>query len=202
MIELDTLYNRDCMEGMKEIPDGYFDIAVVDPPYGIGMDGQHESVDLRGGGRRLYRKKHENYGWDKTIPGEDYFRELERVSREQIIFGANYFVEHLHKGTKGWIVWDKAQHGLTMSDCEFARNAAGEALIVIFDGMTVSGIVKPDSAATVEAIQRYLKYMSLLGCDDTKTLQQAIDELPDNVQIAFGEVHARPEDYEGMEAQN
>ncbi|NLI22265.1 MAG: site-specific DNA-methyltransferase [Clostridiales bacterium] len=117
MIELDTLYNRDCMEGMKEIPDGYFDIAVVDPPYGIGMDGQRESVDLRGG-RRLYRKKHENYGWDKAIPGEDYFRELERVSREQIIFGANYFVEHLHKGTKGWIVWDKAQHGLTMSDCE------------------------------------------------------------------------------------
>ena len=68
--------------------------------------------------------------------------------------------------------------------------------------MTVSGIVRPDSADTVEAIQRYLKYMSLLGCDDTKTLQQAIDELPDNVQIGFGEAHARPEDYEGMEAQN
>jgi site-specific DNA-methyltransferase (adenine-specific) len=123
MIELDRLYHQDCMEGMKEIPDGYFDLAVVDPPYGIGMDGQHESICRKGNGRQVWRKKHENFGWDKQIPEESYFRELERVSRNQIIFGGNYFVKHLNKGTRGWIVWDKGQHGLTMSDCELAYSS-------------------------------------------------------------------------------
>ena len=71
----------------------------------------------------------------------------------------------------------------------FARNAAGETLIVIFDGMTVSGIVKPDNAVTVETIQRYLKYMSLLGSEGTKTVQQAIDEFSENAQIHFPDEH-------------
>ena len=66
------------------------------------------------------RKEHEKKNWDASIPPEEYFRELERVSVNQIIWGGNYFVEHLTKGTKGWIVWDKGQHGLTMSDCELA----------------------------------------------------------------------------------
>ena len=66
------------------------------------------------------RKEHQRKGWDKSIPKEEYFRELERVSVNQIIWGGNYFVEHLKAGHKGWIVWDKGQRGLTMSDCELA----------------------------------------------------------------------------------
>lgn len=69
------------------------------------------------------RKGHEHKGWDSTIPPDEYFRELERVSKHQIIWGANYFVEHLTKGTKGWIVWFKGQTGLTMSDCELAYSS-------------------------------------------------------------------------------
>lgn len=117
VFELNRLYNADCMEAMKEIPDKYFELAICDPPYGIGIDGQHRSISKN---PKHNRKEHKQKSWGKSIPDENYFRELERISVNQIIWGGNYFVEHLHKGTKGWIVWDKGQHGLTMSDCELA----------------------------------------------------------------------------------
>lgn len=120
MLELNKLYNMDCMEGMKQIPDKYFELAIVDPPYGIGMDGQKESICKNS---KHNRKKHDKKNWDLSIPDKDYFRELERVSKNQIIWGGNYFVPHLDKGKKGWIVWDKGQHGLTMSDCELAYSS-------------------------------------------------------------------------------
>ena len=117
MLDLDKLYNIDCMQGMKEFPDKYFDLAVVDPPYGIGVDGQKETLCAN---PKHNRKFHANKGWDKRPPPIEYFAELERVSKNQIIWGANYFVPYLTKGTKGWVVWDKGQYGLTMSDCELA----------------------------------------------------------------------------------
>jgi len=120
MLELNQLYNMDCMEGMKQFPDKYFELAIVDPPYGIGIDGQKLSINKN---PKHNRKEHARKEWDSDIPTAEYFRELERVSQNQIIWGANYFVEHLIKGTKGWIVWDKGQHGLTMSDCELAYSS-------------------------------------------------------------------------------
>lgn len=117
MFELNHLYNMDCMEAMKEIPDGYFQLAIVDPPYGIGHDGQRRRIHNN---PKHNRKYHEKKGWDKTPPPAEYFRELERVSINQIIFGGNYFAPQLSRGTKGWLVWDKGQHGLSMSDCELA----------------------------------------------------------------------------------
>lgn len=117
MLELNKLYNMDCMQGMKEFPDGFFDLAIVDPPYGIGIDGQKKRVC---GNSKHNRKEHIRKSWDKTIPPPEYFRELERVSKAQVIWGGNYFVPYLEQGHKGWLVWDKGQHGLTMSDCELA----------------------------------------------------------------------------------
>jgi site-specific DNA-methyltransferase (adenine-specific) len=108
--------NEDNMELMKRYPDNYFDLAIVDPPYGIGISGQKEVKK----GKKSDRKGHVQKDWDNAIPNREYFDELFRVSKNQVIWGANYFVEHLTKGTKGWIVWDKAQYGLTMSDCELA----------------------------------------------------------------------------------
>ena len=108
----------DCMQGMKEFPDNYFDLAIVDPPYGIGIDGQKARVDIKN--PKHSRKGHEKKNWDKYIPSEKYFNELFRVSKNQVIWGGNYFVQHLTQSHKGWIVWDKGQHGLTMSDCEIA----------------------------------------------------------------------------------
>ena len=115
-----NINNIDCIEFMKTKPENYYDLAIVDPPYGIGIDGQKESKCKN---PKHNRKAHEHKGWDNATPTKEYFEELERVSKNQIIWGANYFVEHLTKGTKGWIVWDKGQHGLTMSDCELAYSS-------------------------------------------------------------------------------
>ena len=114
---LNRLYNEDCMEAMKLIPDKFFQLAITDPPYGIGVDGQKLNINKN---PKHSRKEHAKKNWDKQIPGAEYFRELERISVNQIIWGGNYFVEHLQQGHKGWIVWDKGQRGLTMSDCELA----------------------------------------------------------------------------------
>lgn len=73
MLELNKLYNMDCMQGMKEFPDGFFDLAIVDPPYGIGIDGQKKRVC---GNPKHNRKEHIRKSWDKTIPPPEYFREL------------------------------------------------------------------------------------------------------------------------------
>lgn len=114
------LVNGDCMDVMRELPDNAFDLAICDPPYGLGIDGQKACVCKN---PKHNRKFHARKGWDDSTPTAEYFRELERVSRNQIIWGANYFVEHLTKGTKGWIVWFKGQTGLTMSDCELAYSS-------------------------------------------------------------------------------
>ena len=107
------------MELMAIYEDNHFDLAIVDPPYGIGISGQKENKK----GKKSDRKYHKEKNWDNAIPTIEYFNELQRVSKNQIIWGANYFVEHLTKGTKGWVVWDKGQHGLTMSDCELAYSS-------------------------------------------------------------------------------
>jgi site-specific DNA-methyltransferase (adenine-specific) len=114
-----TLYNCDCMEYMRGLPDKAFELAIVDPPYGIGIDGQKGEVR----NKRQIRKAHDFKGWDTATPRLEYFEELARVSNHQIIWGANYFVEFLKKPSKGWAVWFKGQEGLTMSDCELAYSS-------------------------------------------------------------------------------
>lgn len=121
MLEMNKLYNMDCMKGMAEFPSGFFDLAICDPPYGIRMDGQKE--DRHNKLSKHNRKGHERKSRDREIPPEEYFRELERVSKNQVIWGGNYFVKHLREGHKGWLVWDKGQHGLSMSDCELAYSS-------------------------------------------------------------------------------
>ena len=121
-----TLYNIDCMEYMATLPDKYFELAIVDPPYGIGIDGQKETVNKTRNPKQN-RKSHIAKGWDENIPNAEYFRELDRVSNHQIIWGANYFVQHLNLGSKGWIFWYKGQDGLTMSDGEIAYSSFSKA---------------------------------------------------------------------------
>ena len=116
-----SLIHGDSLQTLKSYGDNYFDVTIVDPPYGIGIDGQKQSINLNN--PKSNRKAHDFKGWDNEIPTAEYFAELERVSKNQIIWGANYFVEHLHKGTKGWVVWYKGQEGLTMSDAELAYSS-------------------------------------------------------------------------------
>ena len=89
-MELRGFYNMDCMEGMKEIPDKYFDLAIVDPPYGIGF-GTFNRTNRDSQGKRYKANKYKNGKWDDAIPGEEYFMELERVSKNQIVWGGELF---------------------------------------------------------------------------------------------------------------
>ena len=108
---------------MAEYPDKYFDLAIVDPPYGIVKDGQKLSLCKN---PKHNRKEHIQKDWDSAIPDKDYFDELFRVSKEQIIWGANYFVKYL-KPSMGWIFWDKGQD-LNQSDGELAFSSFDRAL--------------------------------------------------------------------------
>lgn len=101
-------YNMDCMQGMKEFPDKYFDLAIVDPPYGRKEHGgRNRSGYVRQkNGSKIFVKdgQYRNQNWDNEPPSEDYFNEVMRVSKKQIIFGCNYFDYPLIGGR---IVWDK-----------------------------------------------------------------------------------------------
>jgi len=108
---------------MKEYPDKYFDLAIVDPPYGIGRDGSLETTSKHGG-----RKAHKFKGWD-IRPNVLYWRELFRVSQNQIIWGANYFTEFLPP-SMGWVFWDKGQR-ICNSDGELAFTSFDQALRVV-----------------------------------------------------------------------
>ena len=118
------LYNCDCMELLKQTPDNYYSLALVDPPYGIKRDGSKPSTSKHGG-----RKEYEFKGWDDKIPNGDYFKELFRVSKNQIIWGANYFTQYLPK-SMGWIFWDKGQR-INNSDGELAFTSFNRALRVV-----------------------------------------------------------------------
>jgi len=79
---MNIVHNQDCMEGMRQYPDKYFELAIVDPPYGINLS---KGISIKGEGNTTDYKKVEN--WDKTIPNKAYFDELFRVSKNQIIWG-------------------------------------------------------------------------------------------------------------------
>ena len=103
-----TLYNDDCMDILKQTPDKYYDLCIVDPPYGIGISSNPV--------RQLHSKKN----WDNSIPKKEYFDELFRVSKNQIIWGGNYFIDYLYN-TQCFIIWDKKQPmDFSLSMCEMA----------------------------------------------------------------------------------
>lgn len=101
-MELKGFYNMDCMEGMKQIPDNYFDLAIVDPPYGINWMEQIKNPNINKNWKTYNHKE-----WDTDRPDENYFKELKRVSKNQIIWGGNYFDNM--PATPCWIIWDKKQ---------------------------------------------------------------------------------------------
>jgi len=98
--------NEDNMELMARYPNNYFDLAIVDPPYGIGFD------------NKIRDKK--NKSWDNSIPNNEYFKELLRVSKNQIIWGGNYFPILWDNGCKSFIFWDKDPSVESYSDGELA----------------------------------------------------------------------------------
>lgn len=111
---MSVFLNQDCVQGMKCYPDNYFDLAIVDPPYFSGPNtrGYYGRKENSIGGRRLYDTIP-----DWSIPDKEYFEELFRVSKNQIIWGVNYFQYEFGSGR---IVWDKVNGESSFSDCEIA----------------------------------------------------------------------------------
>ncbi len=108
--KLDTYHHLDNIEGMKQFPDNYFDLAIVDPPYGIDVN----SMNLGSG------KYKTNKTWDTKPPPPEYFDELFRVSRHQIIWGANHFISLMPFDASCWIVWNKRNGTSDFADGELA----------------------------------------------------------------------------------
>jgi len=119
------VHNIDCMEFMKTLPDNFFDLAIVDPPYGIGESGGDKKRTRKG---KNYNKvvNHVKKDWDRTKPEPEYFIELQRVSENQNIWGGNYFA-NLLPPKMGWIFWDKLIGG-DFSDGELAWTSFDRAL--------------------------------------------------------------------------
>ena len=149
MLELNRLYNMDCMEGMAQLPDGYFDVAIVDPPYGVGSITYmpHKRTKAIGGfldeynimvatldmaQRSSVKRKYlpsivhsesgaktiKNFGDENVAPGPDYFKELFRVSKNQVIWGGNNYIL---PPSRNFVVWDKGiSPDFSMAMCEYA----------------------------------------------------------------------------------
>ena len=110
-------FNEDCMAVMARYPDKHFDLAVVDPPYGIGEDGSKNHTR----GKKAVSKNYKAFsGNDLEAPEQLYFDKLRRISKNQIIWGANHFISQLPYNSSCWLVWDKDNGETDFADCELA----------------------------------------------------------------------------------
>lgn len=119
------VYNCDCMAFMQGLKDNAFDLCIADTPYGIGEDGLKNHSRGKAAPSTLYTPK----DWDKSAPEKDFFKELFRVSRHQIIWGANHFIENLpRQNASCWVVWDKENGNNDFADCELAWTSMASAV--------------------------------------------------------------------------
>ena len=120
-----NITNEDNMQLMARYENNYFDLAIVDPPYGIGEDGAKNHSRGKATKPTLYTPKN----WDSTAPQKEYFKELKRVSKNQIIWGANHFIENIpNSNSSSWVVWDKQNGNNDFADCELAYTSFKSAV--------------------------------------------------------------------------
>ena len=140
-----TLYNADCMEVMKTFKDKQFDLAIVDPPYGINFSNTHTGKGW------IVR---DNKTWDSKRPNKTYFDELFRISKNQIIWGGNYFVEYLYS-SPGWIFWDKGQRNFSLADGELAFTSFNRALRTFYLSRAKLNSIREKFHPTEKPVQLY-----------------------------------------------
>src|SRR4051812_41579817 len=112
---MNQIIQGDCLEIMKGMADKSVDLVLTDPPYGIGA----YKKGTMGGAVLAKQSTFKATEWDNEIPNKEYFDEMKRVSKNQIIFGGNYFIEYLDNSSC-WIVWDKDNGDNNFADCELA----------------------------------------------------------------------------------
>lgn len=160
-----TLYNMDCMEYLRGLPDKCFELACVDPPYGIGAGG----IAFKNGSSKSEKPYFKKNDWDTSAPDNVYFDELKRVSNNQIIWGGNYFLDHLGS-TRCMIFWDKTIHGNSYADGEIAWTS--------FD-MNVryfrENIAQTNSEGRIHPTQKSIKLYEWLLTNYAKPGQRILD---------------------------
>ena len=119
MFGIKNIFNKDCLLDLKNYNDNQFDLAIVDPPYGIEVN----KMTLGSGKYKNKGKK-----WDSETPPQEYFDQLFRVSKNQIIWGANYMIDKIKRPSMGWIYWDKQNGDSDFSDGELAFTSFKRAL--------------------------------------------------------------------------
>lgn len=117
------LIQIDCMEYMKKVRDNHFDLAIVDPPYGIKQGGGNNHTR----GNLAIAKDYKDFGDKKTMP-VGYHKELFRITKNQIIWGANHFISKIPFDSSCWIVWDKDNNTNDFADCELAWTSFNTAV--------------------------------------------------------------------------
>lgn len=160
MLELNKLYLMDCMEGMKQFPDKCFELAIVDPPYGINQGGQKNHT-------RSKLAQAQNYSVfdDSNSPQQDYFKELFRISKNQIVWGANHFISKMPHDSACWVVWDKENGETDFADCELAWTSFKTAVRIF--RFRWSGMLQGDMAnkeARIHPTQKPVKLYQWLLC--------------------------------------
>lgn len=120
--------NEDNMELMASCEDNHFDLAIVDPPYGIGEGNKKRENTKSDKWNSPTKKIHNLKNWDSSAPKIEYFEELKRVSKNQIIWGGNYFIDKIKKPSMGWIFWDKKNGDSDFSDGELAYTSFKKGL--------------------------------------------------------------------------
>ena len=133
-------FNADCMDIMKQYPDKYFDLAIVDPPYGIKAGNVYSETSKVHGNSNAKRRAYKKIKWDDAIPNKSYFDELFRVSKNQIIWGGNYFTDMLPVSS-GWVSWKKRDVKLDFNQLELAWTSN---LKMSFIDVLWSGYWQPD----------------------------------------------------------
>jgi site-specific DNA-methyltransferase (adenine-specific) len=178
------LKNIDCLEAMKQMDDNQFDLAIVDPPYGINA-----SKMTMGSGKHKFSKDKD---WDSAIPSLEYFDELFRVSSNQIIWGGNYFTEFLPP-SKHWLVWNKRNPNLSFAEGELAWVRDGK-LLRIFDWYSA----KVDAGGKIHPTQKPVKLYEWILDNYAKEGDKILDTHLGSGSIALA-CHNRGFDLTGFE---
>jgi site-specific DNA-methyltransferase (adenine-specific) len=160
-----TLHNMDCMDLLKATPDKFYDLAIVDPPYGIDAAnmtmGKGSANDLG-----IHKKKN----WDKDIPTEEYFKELFRVSKNQIVWGGNYFLDYLGN-TRCCLTWDKLDYNSDFAAFEMAWTSFNKNCKTFQRARSAEG----DSNGKIHPTQKPIKLYEWLLANYAQPGQRILD---------------------------
>ncbi len=174
-----NLTNEDNMELMARYPDNYFELAIVDPPYGIGVAEMNMGA---GKGKRFSKLKNRNWKpkkWDDKPPSKEYFIELFRVSKNQIIWGGNYFTEFLPP-TPHWFVWDKKNPNLSFAEGELAWVRHGKNLRIFQHHST-----QVEDGGKIHPTQKFVKLYEWLLMNYAKEGDKILDTHLGSMSIAI-----------------